>query len=453
MAGANPTASSMTRRAALGTIAAAGAGFALFGPRAGKERTDGRLVLDYWEKWTGQEGRAMQKVVGDFNASQDRLFVRYFATAGIDEKAQISIAGGAPPDILGLWNYNVPAFAETEAILPLDDLTAKVGVRLESYAQGMRPVMTHRGKMWATINTGGTLAMYCHRAMFREAGLDPDRPPQTIGELDECNRRITRVESGRITKMGFHHREPGWWPFIWGYQFGGNLYDETSNRSLVASTENTAAYAWVQSYPKEFGLQAVNQFRSGFGNYDSALNPFLAGQLAMVIQGPWLANVIKAFAPGLDYSVVPFPVADTLLDPAAPLGLVDTDILVIPRGVRHPEASMEFIAYTQRQDVVEYLSTVHCKGSPLAMSSERFLAEHPNRGIRVFDAIAKSPRAYRCPATRTWAQMKDEFSKVLDRAWNLDSTPAALLQSAQSSTQAMLDQASEASRRRAGSSA
>jgi hypothetical protein len=137
-----------------------------------------------------------------------------------------------------------------------------------------------------------------------------------------------------------------------------------------------------------------------------------------------------------------------LYDAAAPLGLVDTDILVIPRGVRYPEASMEFIAYTQRQDVVEYLSTVHCKGSPLATCSEKFLSEHPNRGIRVFDAIAKSPRAYRCPPTRTWAQMKDEFSKVLDRAWNLQGTSAALLQQAEAASQAMLDQAADARARR-----
>ena len=124
----------VNRRIALGAIALAGAGFALFGPRPGKERSDGRLVLDYWEKWTGVEGRAMQKVVADFNVSQSRIWVRYFATAGIDEKAQISIAGGAPPDILGLWNYNVPAFSESGAILPLDELGPKFGVRPENYA-------------------------------------------------------------------------------------------------------------------------------------------------------------------------------------------------------------------------------------------------------------------------------------------------------------------------------
>jgi multiple sugar transport system substrate-binding protein len=442
------TTTELTRRAAMGAIGAGAAAFAIFGPRAGKQRTDGRLVLDYWEKWTGHEGRAMQKVVDEFNASQDRLYVRYFALAGIDEKAQISIAGGSPPDVIGLWNYNVPAFAESSAILCLDDLAPKFGVRLQNYAIGMQPVMTFKGKLWATVNTGGTLALYYNKTMFREAGLDADKPPRTIEELDQANRRITRIEGGRIVRMGFHHREPGWWPFIWGYQFGGSLYDEANDRSLAASPENVDAFRWVQSYPREYGLERVNEFRSGFGNYDSPLNPFLSGHLAMVIQGPWLANVIQVYGKDLDYGVAPFPVPERIYDPAGPVGLVDTDILAIPRGARHPEASMEFIAYTQRPANVEFLSTVHCKGSPLATSSEAFLSRHPNRGIRVFDAIAKSPGSYRCPATRTWAHMKDEFVKVLDRTWNLQGTPESLLAESQARSQQILDQAAAARRRR-----
>jgi multiple sugar transport system substrate-binding protein len=451
---ANATqAATITRRAAVGALAAAGAGFALFGPRGAKEAVGNRLVLDYWEKWTGIEGRAMEAVVRDFNDSQDRLFVRYFSTAGIDEKAQISIAGGSPPDVIGLWNYNVPAFAAANAILPLDDLGAAFGVRLDNYAAGVRQVMTYGGRMWATVNTGGSLALYYNRAHFREAGLDPDRPPRTIADLDECNRQLTQREGGRpsarIVRMGFHHREPGWWPSIWGYQFGGSLYDEATDRSLAASPENVRAYEWVASYPEEFGLTDVNQFRSGFGNYDSPLNPFIAGTLSMVLQGPWLANMINLHRPDLDYGVAPFPVAEGLYDADAPLGLIDTDILVIPRGVRHPEASMEFVAYTQRQEIVERLSTVHCKGSPMAAVSEEFLASHPNKGVRVFNAICASPRAYRVPPTRCWSQIKDEFVAVLDQTWNLKAPPRELLARAQQRSQAVLDLAADQARRRA----
>ncbi len=441
-------AGAIARRTAIGGMAAAGLGFIAFGPRGSKERSDGRLVLDYWEKWTGLEGRAMKHVVDRFNDSQSRIFVRYFSTAGIDEKAQITIAGGAPPDILGLWNYNIPGFADTGAIIPLDELGAKFGVGPQIYAPGFAPVTVHKGRFYAAVNTGGTIGMYYNKAHFREVGLDPERPPRTISELDACNRRLQLKRGDRIERMGFHHREPGWWVFIWGYFFGGSLYDEGTDRVTLAMPENIAGYEWVASYPKEFGLKALNDFRSTFGNYDSALNPFIEGRLSMVMQGPWLANMINMYNPGLDYGVAPFPVGDGLYDADAPIGLVDCDVLVIPRDVKNPEASMEFIAYTQRPEVVEYLATVHCKGSPLKTSSEGFLANHPNRGVRVFDAIAKSPQSFRVPSTRAWLQVRDELIWVFDQSWNAQGEPRDLLAAAQIKTQAVLDRFANAERRR-----
>lgn len=440
----------MNRRAALGILGAAGLGFAVFGPRGARESAGGRIVLEYWEKWTGHEGRAMQRVVDDFNRSQDRIRVRYTATSAIDQKSMVAIAGGDPPDVVGLWNYNVPGYAESDALIPLDDLAPSFGVRPENYAAGVRPIMTHRGRLWAVVNTGGTVALYYNRSLFRAAGLDPDRPPRTIAEMDECDRRLTQVSAGgRIERAGFLHTEPGWWSWIWGYSFGGRLYDEASERSLVASPENIAAYEWVQSCTRRLGVDALKRFRSGFGNYDSPLNAFLSGKVAMEVQGPWLANVVAAFKPDLDYGVAPIPVSAELYDPAAPVGLIDTDVLVVPRGAPHPEASMEFIAYTQRPGVVEFLSTVQCKNSPLAVSSESFMDHHPNRGVRVFDALAKSPRSFLCPPTRTWLQFKEEFDAAAENIWTLRGSASAELASLERRTQAILDRAADQRRRRA----
>lgn len=445
----------MGRRAAIGAIAAAGAGFALFGPRGAKEASGGRIVLDYWEKWTGHEGRAMQRIVDEFNNSQSRILVRYLVTSGLDQKTLIAVAGGDPPDIVGLWNYNVPLYAETEAIIPLDEFDSSYGVRLENYAPAVRQLLTHpdrtgKVRMWATVNTCGTIAMYYNRAVFREAGLDPDRPPRTIEELDACAKKIERVgPDGDIERAGFLHAEPGWWSWIWGYHFGGTLYDPETDRARADSAENIAAFEWLQTYPQRLGPDALKKFRSGFGTaYSSPQNALLTGQVAMVPQGPWLANVIQNFRPGLDYGVAPFPVAEGVYREDEPVGLIDSDILVIPRGVKHPEACMEFIAYTQRPAVVEYLSSQHFKNSPMADPSREFIEKHPNRGVRVHNAIASSPRGFVCPRTRVWPQLKDEFDASMQRMWGLGRPARAELAAIQQRAQQYLDEAAEQRRRR-----
>ena len=58
--------------------------FLLLIPGCGKkedEYRNGRLVIQYWEKWTGFEGEAMQDVVDAFNASQDRIWVGKITSA------------------------------------------------------------------------------------------------------------------------------------------------------------------------------------------------------------------------------------------------------------------------------------------------------------------------------------------------------------------------------------
>jgi maltose-binding protein MalE len=197
-------------------------------------------------------------------------------------------------------------------------------------------------------------------------------------------------------------------------------------------------------------VEAVQRFKSGFAqSYDSAQNALLDNKCAMVVQGPWLANVINAKKPGLDYGVAPFPVRDDLYDERSPYGLVDSDVLVIPRGVKNPEASMEFVAYTQRQQVVEYMAREHFKNSPLATSSDDFLRTHPNRGVRVHDAIAQSERAYLCPRTRTWPQFKDEFDAAMQQMWGLKEPAAVALAAIQDRTQGFLDRAAQQRARRA----
>src|SRR5207302_1770748 len=153
--------------------------------------------------------------------------------------------------------------------------------------------------------------------------------------------------------------EPGWWPFIWPFFFGATLVDTggaptsraldrpddpwidtiqlhrrdaedaertvpnsslrplrlcgesfpsnaiSAAKALIDAPEVIAAYDWVQSYPRAFGLDKLNNFRSTFGSYDSAQNAFIDNKVSMVLQGPWLANMINLYNKDLDYAVAP----------------------------------------------------------------------------------------------------------------------------------------------------
>src|SRR4051812_39363698 len=71
---------------------------------------DGRLHIRYWEKWTGFEEDAMRSVVEAFNRKQSRIQVEYLAVSEVNRKMLLATAGGNPPDVAGIWDFDVVTF-------------------------------------------------------------------------------------------------------------------------------------------------------------------------------------------------------------------------------------------------------------------------------------------------------------------------------------------------------
>lgn len=402
-------------------LAGAGVGFALW-PRVPRNRAaapPGRVVLSYWEKWTGPEARTMQQIVDRFNASQSRIWVHKVTVSEIKDKAMLAIAGGDPPDVAGLYSYNIPNYAEAGAILPMSDFASFGPLDTDSYAPGVWKLLTHEGQHWAGVNGCYSYAFYYNKEHYRAAGLDPERPPQTVAELDEYAARVTHYdERGRLDRIGFLPCIPSWWPHIWPVLFGGRLYDRQTNRATASEPACVAAYEWLQSYPARFRPGTLGGIASSFeGAYHTAQDPFLSQRVSMIAQGPWMANFARTYAPTLDYGAAPLPPIESLFDPAAPVGMLEADVLVIPRGSPHPEEAYEFLRFTQTRENQEFLAIGHCKPSPLRTQSASFATAHPNPYIAVHGAILNSPRSQVAPQTRVWPEFTIALDNAVDAIW------------------------------------
>lgn len=446
---------------ALAVLLALGAGCV----RPPPDRTpDGRIIVDYWEKWTGFEGDAMQAVVDDFNASQTNIFVRKLTVSGIDRKMLLAAAGGNPPDIAGLWSYCANTYAEKGALLPLNKYCAEKGITRDDYIPVFWDLCEHRGFVWALPSTPASLGLHWNKKMYREAGLDPNKPPRSIAELDAMAERLTLVSIVRngekvkvrysdltdaeknagtpqkrefdIIQLGYSPSEPGWYNALWCYWFGGTHWD--GDRTItVDSKESVEALRWFRSYPEKYGLENLLTFGSSFGNFSSPQNPFLAGQVAMVIQGVWMYNFIDQYAPGMEWAAAAFPSIDP--EKLPDVTLVECDILCIPKGARHPREAFEFIAYVNSQAGAEKLNLGQRKFSPLAKTSPDFIKNHPNPFIQVFIDLAKSPNACYVPRLPIWTEMTAEVSFAYDQAFRLIKTPEEALGAVQDRLQWRMD--------------
>ncbi len=407
------------------------------------ERTaDGRLIIDYWEKWQGFEKQAMAAVVDKYNASQDKVFVRYVSQSQIDRKLLLATAGGNPPDVAGFWSHTIMAYAEKGALTPLDRLMARDGILREDYLPAVIEGCEYRGVTWGLPSTPATIALHYNKELFRKAGLDPEVPPKTLQELEEYARRLTRRDaSGKIVQLGFLPSDPGWWSPMWGYFFGADLVDDEGRRITLNSPEGLEAYHWLDRFMKEYGRSDVRQFEAAAGQFASADNTFMSGRLAMQIQGVWMSSFIDQFAPDLDWGVAPFPVP---FESMKGMTIIECDMLVIPRGASHVEEAWDFIKFTQLPENMELLCLGQKKFTPIVQVSEDFHARHPNPFIRTFRELAESPDARAVPKMPAWDEYRNELGVTFEEVWVRGTSPETALRRLEQRIQPRLDRANAA---------
>lgn len=407
---------------------------------------DGKIHIRYWEKWTGFEEKAMRDVVNDFNASQDRIHVDMLAVSQVNQKMLLATAGGNPPDVAGVWDYDVVVFADYNALRPLDDYAKAAGIGADDYLPAYWNLLTHRDRVYAMPTTPASVALHWNRKLFREAGLDPDHAPETLEELDAISEKLVKKEGGKITQMGFLPAEPGWWNWGWGYWFGGELWDGTG-KATISTPENLRAFKWVKGYSDKYRGEGLSVFQSGFGNFSSPQNAFLSGQVAMVMQGVWMANYIDKNNPSLDWDATPFPYPADRPDMKGrtPVGL---DVLVIPTSAKHPKEAWEFIKYVQSQPAMEKLCAAQWKHSPLSRVSDRFYREHKNKRIKLFYDLAKGSKTFSWPRVGIWREWQSEMNTSFEKIWTTGQSPEEALGYVERRVQPKLAQYLEAINRR-----
>ncbi len=414
---------------------------------------DTKVHITYWEKWTSFEGDAIKDTVDAYNASQDRIHVDLLTISNIEKKTLLAVAGGDPPDLAGLYGPNIAQYADDNAVTPLDDYCRQNGISRDQYIPLFWDMNIYHGHLYALPTTPASTALHYNKAMFKAAGLDPERPPQTLEELDADALKITTYTPDKhLDKTGFLPSEPGWWNWSWGYLFGGKLWDGVS-KITANSAENVRAFEWVQSYSKRYGGGTnLQSFQSGLGNFSSPQNGFLDGKVAMEIQGVWMYNFISKYSPKMEsperiWAAVPFPHPKDRPDLAGTT-VGDEDIIVIPRGAKHPREAFEFIKFIESQKGMEMLCLKQRKFSPLRDVSKDFYARHPNPFIKLFAEQTYGKNVILPPPIAIWPEYQDALKAAFDEISLEKKTPKQALDAVQAQMQPKLDEYLEQLRKR-----
>jgi len=415
----------------IGAIALAGlfVGSVVVSERTASRQTGSdRIVVTYWEKWTKDEMKAMKTIVDRYNASQNKVFVKMLSISGIAEKTLLAASGGNPPDVAGLWSDQVCQFGDANALVDLMPYARKYGIKPSDYISSYWKDLVYKGKLFALPTSPGASALYVNQELMPPEYDTPEKFPKTLKQLDDLIEKVTvKRKDGKIERLAFMPRS-GFGGGSWPYLFGGAFVH--GDKITVNDPISVRAWTWVTSFAKRFGMAETQQFQSSFGVTSSQDNPFIAKRLACIMEGPWFANFIRQYGPKTKWFAVPMPYPDDRPD-CAGYTVLNLNTLMIPRGAKHPEEAFDFIAFVQRQENMELLCRLQYCNTPLSKVSEEFLTKHPNKYIRVFDRLARSPRAVGRERIGFLNQIQSEVGNAVDQMDLGVKTPKQALDEAQ----------------------
>jgi len=249
---------------------------------------DGKVTIDFWYTWGGDEAEEMKKLIQEYNDSQDEVFVKGLSQGDV-QKQMTSIVGGNPPDLASHPDENkIATWAERGAIMPLDEFIEEDKYDLEDFLPAARAAVQYEKKTYALPIVMNTWMLYYNKDLLEEAGLDG--PPETVQELEEYNQKLSIIKDGRIERLGIW---PAGNPYMWMNAFGGQLWDPEKKEVAVLEPGFKSTMELNKRMWDQVGSDALDRMASAEGQYDSAQNSFFTGKYAMSFDGEWLATFIK----------------------------------------------------------------------------------------------------------------------------------------------------------------
>lgn len=261
------------------------------------------VALTLWNPFTGPDGDFFVQIVDDFNSATPTCQVTVETKVGAEYAAQLEAAAAANelPHVIAAGYDALPGHVENGIVVPINDFAEQGG-----YGPDMFPEAIWNAGEWKGDRVGipidtHTMNLYYNKALFEEAGLDPESPPTDQESFEAAITAIaenTDASGYQVVGSG-----PGG-NFLAGIQFAAFFYQgggEWTNEDFTEVTFNSQAGVDAAEY-----IASLVDLGAPVVESDAEINAFQQGQNGMVMSGIWETTRYSE-ALGDDLGVAPIP--------------------------------------------------------------------------------------------------------------------------------------------------
>lgn len=204
----------ITRRTTLGAMAAT----PLLAAPAVHAQAPTEIVFNYPIAVGGPIPRLIDGYCEEFARENPRFRIKPIYAGSYQDtltKTLTAMRGGDAPQIACLLAVDIFTLIEEDAILAWDELAGVEKPWLDGFYPGFMENSRARGKTWGIPFQRSTIVTYWNKDAFREAGLDPETPPQSWAQQIDFAQKLTKRQDDNVTQWGIQIPSSGfpYWLF------------------------------------------------------------------------------------------------------------------------------------------------------------------------------------------------------------------------------------------------
>lgn len=251
------------------------------------------VSLQFWNGFTGPDGRYIQRIIDDFNRERaGEIRVRMVVMPWDDFYAKVALAlrTKRAPDI-GLVHYdNVYNVIYQGIVEELDPYLDQFP--LADFVESALKVSQQNGHQYGIPLDFHPMVLYWNRDLFREVGLDPDRPPRDRKEFLEACRVVREAALEKNGQRVWPCMIPATHPnfLIWQHVFfcnGGRMFREDFKRATYDTEAGKDALGFLRDMVYQYEYSSPNV------TDNECMESFRRGTSAMHINGVWMLTSFK----------------------------------------------------------------------------------------------------------------------------------------------------------------
>jgi multiple sugar transport system substrate-binding protein len=294
--------------------------------------------------WGEVYNNALMKISDEFTKDNPNIKVewQFIPSQDFTTKLTTLMASGTPPDTHYTNFFNQSNFAAQGSLIAMDDLFKAAGLKREDFIVAMYDAANWNGKEYACPGGADYMCNFYSKDVFKDVGLDPEKPPTTEDELIDISKKVLKKESnGDISRIGYIPNVDEYQHFV--FINGGRWYDPGTKKITANEQINIDTLQWLADYYKMLDVDKVAAFKTRPDNY-SAGNPFSTKQSTFAIDGFWFYDALNQFAPDLNYGVSFVP-TKTGKEEDHKNYRVAGWFYAIPKDSKQPDPAWKFIQY------------------------------------------------------------------------------------------------------------